>query len=51
MIYPDTNKKPKLFLMEARKGVKPGGTDVMPPLFLRQDGKTSPEILKIYHEI
>ena len=44
-----TDKAPKLFLLEGRRGGKPGGLTVEPTLFIEgEDGALSEEMIRIY---
>lgn len=43
------NKPPKLFLIEGKRGARPSGLMVLPPLIIEDDfGNTSKEMLEIY---
>ena len=49
MVQQRKNKAPKLFLIEGRRGGKPGGLNVMPALFIEDDeGNFSEEMMNIY---
>ena len=49
MVQQRTNKAPKLFLLEGRRGGKRGFLNVMPTLLIEnEDGKFSDEMLNIY---
>lgn len=49
MIQQRKNKAPKLFLIEGRRGGKPGGLNVLPTLLIEDDkGNFSEEMINIY---
>ncbi|MEE1055931.1 MAG: tRNA1(Val) (adenine(37)-N6)-methyltransferase [Acutalibacteraceae bacterium] len=49
MVQQRKNKAPKLFLIEGRRGGKPGGLNVLPALFIEDDeGNFSEEMMNIY---
>lgn len=49
MVQQRKNKSPKLFLIEGRRGGKPGGLNVLPTLFIEDDeGDFSEEMMNIY---
>ena len=49
MVQQRVNKAPKLFLVEGRRGGKPGGLVTLPTLFIENsNGEYSDEMMKIY---
>lgn len=49
MVQQRKNKSPKLFLIEGRRGGKPGGLNVLPALLIEDDeGNFSEEMMNIY---
>ena len=48
MVQGRADKAPKLFLVEAKRGAKPGYMDVMPALIVEDAGGFTPEMREIY---
>lgn len=47
-VQPREDKAPKLFLIEAKKGARPGGHCTEPALFIERNGRLSDEMRAIY---